>query len=151
MSAFGGNFVFASDVGPGWVDYAASLALTATTTNPTKGNSTYEAYYWAPTNADIVIYRGRIVIGSTFSAGSGLYRISLPVTAAAVSVGNDPDILWVLDNGTNIRVGATNILTSTTLEMHLDSAGGGLSNTGPAGAGWATGDEIRWKILYQPA
>lgn len=135
---------------PGWTDYSASLTLTATTTNPTKGNSTYEAAYRRSASGDIVQFRGRITIGSTFAAGSGNYRISLPVTATSSAIGTTAGSGFVLDNGTANFIMVTNILTTTTLEMHLNNSLSGLGSAGP-GTAWATGDQIRWSFAYQAA
>src|SRR5690242_10017671 len=67
---------------PGWTDFSASLALTAVTTNPTKGNSVYVAQYRYVTGADVCDFEFEITIGSGFAAGSGTYRINLPVACA---------------------------------------------------------------------
>lgn len=138
-------------IAPGWTDYSSSLTLTAVTTNPTKGNSTYTSNYRRSTGSDMVVFRGRIIIGSTFSAGSGAYRLSLPVTAASGAVSNTTGSVYVLDSGTAHRVMVCNILSTTTMEIAVELAGAILGSGGPAGAGWATSDEIRWTITYQAA
>lgn len=60
-----------------WVDYSASFVLASDGTQPTLGNSTVDARYqrsWNTIEADITI-----LIGSTFSAGTGIYLFKAPV------------------------------------------------------------------------
>lgn len=130
-------------------DYSASLTLTAATTNPTKGNSTYAAKYTQI--GKLVYYTARIAIGSTFAAGSGSYRLSLPVTAASASASQDLGSVLVTDSGTAALVGTCLLQSTTTLEVWIANiTGGALSSTGP-GTAWANGDVIQVSIRYEAA
>jgi hypothetical protein len=135
---------------PGWTDYSSSLTVTASVTNPTKGNSTYTSAYRRTTDADWVIFRGRIIIGSTWVVGSGSYRLSLPVTAHTDAVANTIGSAYVFDTGTANLLASVNILSTTTAELHLNNSLAALGSGGP-GTAWATNDEIRWTLVYQAA
>lgn len=64
------------EVGDPWISYAGTFTFTGTTTNPTLGNSTVVAKYRRI--GKTVHVRIKIIVGSTFAAGSGNYRFSLP-------------------------------------------------------------------------
>lgn len=148
MTTFAGNTIFASDVSPGWVDYSATFTLTATSVNPTKGNSLYVARYHLPGNGDMVHVQVRIDIGSTFSAGSGVYRFLLPFVAdtADVSIG----ACYILDTGTANRMAVVRRETSTHVSVYLNGALSAITEAG-SGTAWATGDIIQFAFTYQSA
>lgn len=135
---------------PGWIDYSSSFVLSATTTNPTKGNSTYMAHYRYPAGGDIVTVRIYILIGSTFAAGSGLYRFSLPVPASANSILGSVGMVFCSDTGTAGRMGVAKFVASnpTQLEIFPDNNGSPFSNTIPQV--WAAGDWISLQMDYEP-
>jgi len=135
---------------PDWTDYSASFALTAATTNPTKGNSTYSARYRRPANADLIHYEGKITIGSTFAVGSGVYRLSLPVNASTLAQANAVGQGYIFDTGTANRQVTLRADAATYLQMYLHDSLSGITNTGP-GTAWATGDIIAWSFYYEPA
>lgn len=128
-----------------WTDYSSSLSITASPTPPTKGNSTYTAHY--KQIGKVVHYAGSITIGSTFSAGSGTYSFSLPVTAEASALGTGP--VWINDSGTAILLGMLLLSSTTAFQIYLPS-GAGLGSAGP-GTAWATNDGIRFSIAYEAA
>lgn len=134
---------------PGWTTYAG-LTITAPTTNPTKGNSTYTGRYRRHDGGDVIDYEVYILIGSTFSAGSGLYRFSVPVNASAAStlgaVGNG----YIFDNGTANRPVAVTFETASQLNLFLPSSTTGIASGG-SGTAWANGDIIKFSIRYEPA
>lgn len=148
MTVYAGNVIFASDVSPGWVDYSSTFTLTATTTNPTKGNSTYAARYQYPTGGDLIETEIRIDIGSTFAAGSGVYRFLLPFAAntsdTAIGAG------YILDTGTANRNVVVRRETSTQVSIYLNAALTAITDAG-SGTAWATGDIIQFSYRYQPA
>lgn len=148
MTTFAGNEINASDVSPGWNDYSSTFTLTATTTNPTKGNSTYAARYHYPSGGDMVHVQVRIDIGSTFSAGSGVYRFLLPFSAngsdASIGAG------YVLDTGTANRSVVVRRETTTQVSCYLNGALTALTDAG-SGTAWATGDIIQFAFTYQAA
>lgn len=123
-----------------------SPALTATTTNPTLGNSTLAGQYVRI--GDLVYFRIQLTIGSTFTAGTGVYLLSLPVASAV---------------GANFAIGSGFILNSalrkpvvpssestTTVRMIRCSNETAVDNTGP-GAAWATGNVATISGVYLAA
>lgn len=142
----------ASLTGTGWTDYSASFVLGADTTPPTQGNSVYNAAYRRPSESDAVDYEFCITIGSTFSAGSGAYRIPVPVTPSSGSVIRSVGPMHILDAGTRYYCGVVKFEPATVfLRLYRDNLIGSLSHTGNGGAAWATGDTISGSIRYEPA
>lgn len=130
-------------IAPGWTDYSSSFALTATTTNPTLGNSVLVARYRRPTGADVMDVQLGITIGSTFSPGSGSYRWSLPFAVQSF------DLVachgTITESGIALRVGGTHLNTTTTFYAWYD---GSLVQIGSAGlsTGWTAGDEMNFTL-----
>lgn len=134
-----------SNTAPGWTSYA--LSWTAATTNPTIGNSTVTAHYRRVSGGDLVIVRVSIGIGSTFSAGSGTYSWSLPVTAAA-NWGGSIGALYVFDSGAAPRAGGIVKLENTTT---MTGVMGTSAITHASPQAWAQNDEIKFTVMYEPA
>lgn len=135
---------------PNWTDYSNSFALTAVTTDPTKGNSTYSARYRRPANCDLIHYEGKITIGSTFSPGSGIYRFSVPVNASALAIANTVGQGYIFDNGTANRQGTVKFEAAGFFNIYLHDSLSGFTNSG-SGTAWATNDTISWSLVYEPA
>lgn len=91
---------------PGWADQNAdnmdtidalfrastgtySVTFTAATTNPTLGTGGFTEGKWVRLFPRMVIVFFRVVAGSTFTAGSGDYRINLPFAMDASLIGSD--------------------------------------------------------------
>lgn len=151
MTFFAGDTLAAAAlndiIAPGWVDYSGTFTLTATTTNPTKGNSTYQAYYRRPATADVCDVQIYISIGSTFAAGSGSYRFLLPFT------GRSTDLMVVagagLEQGVAFRCFGSQFVDTTHFEVWGDGAGVVLGSAGYFGAGgWTTSDFIKLVLRY---
>lgn len=129
-----------------WSDYSASFVIGAATTPPTKGSSTYSAWYRRLGHT--VDYSFSITIGSGWSSGSGAYRIPLPVASVAprIHVGR----LYVQDSGTGFLTGSLffNSASDTYLSMIThNSTTVFLGSAGP-GTAWASGDIIQGSITY---
>jgi hypothetical protein len=129
-----------------WTDFSSSFTITAVTTNPGKGTSTYIAHY---------LQRGKTVdfffsVGVGFSSGgSGAYRFLLPVTANASLIGMGP--AWVNDTGTAFRVGVCTFVNTTHVEIYLSNITGAALGDGGPGTVWAIGDVIKASITYEAA
>jgi hypothetical protein len=153
MTFFAGDTLPASALNdllaPGWTDYSGTFTLTATTTNPTKGNSTYLARYRRPDGSDKVDVEIYILIGSTFAAGSGLYRFLLPVAASANAILSAVGAVYVADVGTAGRTAVARILDATHVECLRNGDASVFTNTLPQT--WATGDIIQISISYEAA
>lgn len=131
-------------IGP-TVDYSGTFTFTASTTNPTKGNSTYTAKY-AYLSTNRIIVDIRITIGSTFVAGTGIYIWSLPVASTAHAANATVGCLYILDSGVALRVGCTIHNTVNGLQGILNGAGSPIGNTSQT---WNTNDEIRITHIYE--
>lgn len=127
-----------------WTDYGTDTTiLTATTTNPTKGNSTWAARYVQYNRT--VHMALQYVIGSTFSAGSGTYRFLLPVEASPIN----PSIGAVMINeaGVTSRAGMAVTISTTHFEIYWDQ--GGPASSAGLSTSWTNGDYIRMSLTYQ--
>lgn len=146
-----GAFTAALGVALGaWTDYSSSFVLTATTTNPTKGGSTYTARYVQI--GQTIIYQFRILIGAGFAVGSGNYRISLPVAAQASAPSIARGTAFLNDAATASRLGILRVATSTYLQVEFLNGASVvlLGDTGP-GSAWTTGDAVDGSIIYEAA
>jgi len=129
-----------------WTSYSGTFTLTASSVNPSLGNSVVTARYRdLGKTADIDI---TIVIGSTFTAGTGDYRFSIPVTMRALNQGAGG--CYVLDLGTAHKGGITPVGFSTTsLIAALPSGSTVIGHNQPQV--WAAGDEIRMSVRVEKA
>lgn len=145
-------------LGRGWVDISSTFVIGAVTTPPTKGNSTYVVTYRRPGSTgtgvtgfgDLVHVNGYVLIGSTFSAGSGVYRFPVPFNASANAILAACGSVFVFDNTTANRCGTCVFGSATWVELYVDGSASALTHAG-SGTAWATGDIIRWSIAYEPA
>ena len=151
MPLLAGQIITADALTPGWTPFTPSLS--ATTTNPTLGTgSTAEGEYRS--DGSLITVRFRFVFGSSMNAGSGAYRISLPVSAHAD---------WVPVSGALTSVGQCRIrdesvttdylafvrLHSTTL-LAMEIPGTGSVTSGVPFV-WAASDSIHGVVQYRPA
>jgi hypothetical protein len=135
---------------PGWTDYSSSWVLDALSVTPTKGNSTYSAYYRRPSGSDAIDFEFYVLIGSTFSAGSGVYRFPVPFNASAGSILRTTGSAYIFDNGTANRTGALRFEAAGYFNLFINAAASAITHTG-SGTAWATGDIIAGTIRYEPA
>lgn len=137
--------------GPGAITYGSdTTSLTATGSNPSKGDSSYAMEYLRAVDSPLIVARFKFVIGSTFGPGEGLYRFLLPAAASAGSISCAAGVARVVDNGVTIRVGAVLVVDATHCSITLDGFGDELGSDGP-GTGWAGSDQIIGQILYEMA
>lgn len=120
-----------------WTSFSGTFTLTASSVNPSLGNSTVTARQRTiGKTVDIDI---TIVIGSTFSAGTGDYRFSIPVTLRSSTQG--AGACYVQDLGTAHKGGGTVFPQSTTTLQVANPSGSNLIGAA-APQVWATGDVI---------
>jgi hypothetical protein len=131
------------EIGAAWESWTP--ALTATTTNPTLGTGGSTAGRYGRIQK-IVVGIGLVTFGTSgTAAGSGLYYVSLPVTAkfAGEVIGD-----WQSYDGTSAwRVG--NIVSDTTSRAYLMYENNFVSNTQPWA--WGASDFIRFSFTYEAA
>jgi hypothetical protein len=128
-----------------WPTYAA--AWTGGVTNPTLGNGT--ATYKFLQIGKMVHIKGKILMGSTTTFGSGTWFVSLPVTAADV-VGAGSCIIFDSSTPATQEGGSCNLSSSTALQFFPGSGGGTVKANNPMAA-WASGDILTWSMDYEAA
>lgn len=137
-------------IGSGWTDYSGTFTLTASSVNPTKGNSTYAAFYRRPNAGDLVHVRIYVLIGSTFVVGTGDYQFSLPVNAHAAEVTGGIGTCYYLDTsaGTNY-IGVCRPTSASFVKLIVDRQANFLGAANPVTP--ATGDTYMIKYAYEAA
>lgn len=137
-----------------WIDYSGTFTLTASTTPPTKGNSTYSAQY-LKIHPKLWFVQNKLTLGSTFAPGSGTYRFSTPAAASVLSIANMGGTLYVNDSGTALRSGVVspNGAAGYVTAMYQTSAAGVAVDLTSAGTGtaWANLDGILLNYWMIPA
>ena len=134
---------------------AYTPVLTAVTTNPTLGTgSTVTARYQR--QYGLVTYQGFILFGTAgTAAGSGAYRISLPVTAQTGIHKRRMSIVNAYDASAGHHcIMSAQLVTSTTMEAIFSNTWP-LGNYTEMGASqpmtWAASDEIAFSVTYEAA
>lgn len=131
-----------------WTSYTPTL--TASTTNPT--NWTQTGYYMQA--GKLVHVKGALTAGASMTAGSGTYRIALPVNASttlanALCEGS----FYLRDDSTgNARSDVACYVANTAYVQMLYAAGGApgvVSNSVPWT--WAASDTIQFAFTYEAA
>lgn len=134
---------------PTWTAYTP--ALTATTTNPTLGSGSTASGRYCQTGK-LVVCQVWIVFGSSgTNAGSGSYRVSLPVTAAsplrtggAFPIGHG----WTLQ--ASLGLVTVEQVDTTKVEMRVGGAGPNVVTDGFPAA-WGANHEISLSFTYEAA
>lgn len=131
-----------------WTSYAGTL--TSTGTNPTLGNSHFFTSYQM-LNAKTCVVKFRLLVGGTWSPGSGDYLISLPFAAATDTDGKAEGVgsFWINDSGVAFRAGVLFFDTSTTAVKGAFNGTGTL--VGASSQTWNNPDEYRGTIIYEIA
>jgi hypothetical protein len=142
-----------NSIGASWETWTP--ALTASTTNPTLGSGSTATGRYTRINK-LVVATFTIVFGSSPNAGSGTYRISLPITAQGTQqyYENTEGTMLIRDNSTQFQYQATFYNnTTTTIEMAYSATYGGalvnVSNANPWT--WAASDSLSGLIIYEAA
>lgn len=137
--------------GSGWTDYSGTFALTASSVNPTKGNSVYAAYWRRAAGSDLVEVRIAVTIGASgFVAGTGDYRFSLPVNASTAEIATGIGEVYYLDTsaGTNY-VGVAVPVNTAYVQLIVDRQANYLGAANPVVP--AAGDVYKIRFTYEPA
>ena len=137
-----------------WTSYTP--VLTAATTNPTLGTGSTQSGYYSQIGK-FVFYRFYIAFGTSgTNAGSGSYRISLPVNAATTGGAGPTTLgsLFIFDSSTsNAYTGLMGNVSNATYLSDIYYAQGAalaaVSHNTPFA--WAASDQIRGFIVYEAA
>lgn len=132
---------------PGWTSYG-SIAWSSSGTQPALGNGTLVGRYRRTSSSDLVIFEFRLTIGSTTTFGTGTYWISVPVTPSATATTNSSGHGYILDSGTLDKICGFKFEDNTKLTP-IGTTGGVVTPTNPQT--WATSDQLRGWIAYEPA
>ena len=130
-----------------WTSYTPTL--TASTTNPT--NWTQTGYYMRA--GKLVICKFILTAGASVTAGSGTYRVALPVNASTtISVG--PSMAYVFDSSASaIMHPRISIDNTAYVGLWYPAAWPSGANTA-VGSGtytWAQNDQIAGALVYEAA
>lgn len=123
-------------------------ALTAVTTSPTLGTgSTAEGYYKQV--GKLVVWWARLVFGTGAAAGTGSYRVSLPVTAVTRTGAVFGQGILYDDSASTAALTVCKFVSTTTVEMLIGSATEVVSDANPWT--WAQSDYITLSGMYEAA
>jgi len=125
-----------------------TLTWTAASVNPSLGNGSKSAFYLRA--GKLVVYTGRISMGSTTTFGTGKWLVDLPVAPVAsgsVSTICGAGIVYDADTGGNRK--PCTAWYADTSHIEFNSDGGEVAATVPFT--WATSDQLRWLFLYEAA
>lgn len=123
-------------------------AWTASTTNPVLGNGTLSAKYCR--NSDTILGSVALTMGSTTTFGTGVYSISLPVAAAALSIDQISSGIMV-DTSTGNRYVIAAAIASGSLTARFFVSGITTSITESSPFTWANGDLLYFQFSYRCA
>lgn len=143
MGFIAGQKLVGSDFGA-WTSYTP--AWTGATTNPVLGNGTMVGSYM-PIGKTIHL-KGKIIMGTTTTFGSGTWFISLPVTAVDI-VGSGAVTIFDASLATNKQGGSCNLASFTTIQFWPGTGNGPVTNTVPMT--WAAADLLIWSFTYEAA
>jgi hypothetical protein len=131
-----------------WISFTPTL--TASTTNPTLGTGSNRLGYYTQIGK-LIIYAFEVRFGSSgASAGSGNYRISLPVTAKADPLYARGGSLTYNDaSAFTARLGVAIIADPSYVELNFDAGTFYVTNSAPFT--WSNDDGIRGTLIYEAA
>lgn len=138
-----------SNTAPGWTSYTPTW--TASTTNPVIGNGTITGQYRRSANSDIVHWWLRILIGSTTTFGSGIYRFGIgavPALSAGAKLWAAPGG-WTRDASSTANYSIVGRWDSGSNTFIASEHGSLLTPTLPFT--FANGDEIVLSGWHEPA
>jgi hypothetical protein len=128
-----------------WTDY--TTVWTASTTNPAIGNGHIDGRYCRTNN--LVVFQGIILMGTTTTYGSGVYRISLPINARSANGAVGYAILLDASAGYTGYTGVGMMVTTSTFEFRIGNAQTIFSPTTPITLN--NGDQLRFTLIYEAA
>jgi hypothetical protein len=131
---------------PGWIPYTPIWA--ASGTQPNKGASGTLAGRWRRSNSsDIITVEVRLIADGTTTFGTGFYTWSLPVNASADAILFSSGRGNIYDSSALTRYGVSAMIDAANAVI-LNGHNGTIAQTVPFT--WASGDQMRFTIDYQP-
>lgn len=134
----------ANSIGAAWETYTPTW--TSNATNPVLGNGTLTGTYCRINK--LVITSFKLLMGSTTTYGTGVYRISLPIAARDADQTFGTVIGYDASTGLfySLLVSST---TSTQVYLSYGTAGGVFAATVPIT--WAASDQVKGTFIYEAA
>lgn len=134
-----------------WTSYTP--VLTSTGTNPNLGSSGTEDGIYTVINDLVIVSFYLRFSGTGVSAGTGDYRISLPINADTGSPeGRINGIGWLFDSSLSTGYSALPyIATATTVGMYNAVGSSGLDVGATSPFSFTTSDQIRGQVIYKAA
>lgn len=129
-----------------WSTYTPTW--TASGTAPVLGNGTISGRYAQVRK--LVFCTGILTMGSTTTFGTGVWSVSLPVTAVTSTTGIYVGASYLHDNSViaNRRTGCQTVATTTTASAY-SATGGQIAPAAPFT--WAVSDKWSWSLVYEAA
>jgi len=130
--------------------------LTAVTTNPTLGSGSTATMEYRMIFYNTVWFYGVIQFGSSPTAGSGFYSISLPLASASSSIQVEIGPMKLFDASTTEHKTAVGDIFTSSNKIDRIRFNGTASEAGSTVAHnapwtWASGDSIRFSGIYRVA
>jgi hypothetical protein len=120
----------------------------ASTTNPVLGNGTLSAKYCR--NSDTILGSVALTMGSTTTFGTGVYSISLPVPAAALSIDQiSSGIMVDVSTGNRYVIAAAIASGGNTARFFVSGITTSITESSPFT--WANGDLLSFQFSYRCA
>lgn len=134
--------------GSAWTSWTPTL--TAVTTNPTMGTGALRTGGYEQDGRRVTC-RGHIKFGTSgAAAGSGIYEVSLPVTAKSLSPGRQQGSVTAFDNsGNDFADGAVFIESGATTKARFSIDSTVVTNAWPWT--WANLDQLDFTLTYEAA
>jgi hypothetical protein len=123
--------------------------LTASTTNPVLGTGAVASAKYLLWGGRMCSYWGNITAGSTFTAGSGQYFVSLPVAAGSNPSVLTPGAAMMRDNSAGTVLPGSAYLASSATTLSIVSPSGIIGSGTPWA--WAASDYMNWFVTYETA
>lgn len=138
---------FLVSVYPAWQSHVP--VLTATSSNPDLGTGPTQYGDYLESETGLVIYQFGIIFGTSPDAGSGTYKISLPVTARHLD--HFIGVVWIRDAATADRAALARVDTADPdlLEMRVDELNVSVAHNQPWA--WTAADQIKGSVMYERA
>jgi len=132
-------------IAPGWTSFTPTWTVSAGSVSI--GNGTLAGRYRQVQGSDTLIAQFRLIAGSTTTYGSGFWIFAPPITPSTNAVNHAVGCGYINDSGTQSRICTVRFVGATGIVA--DTGTGVVTNSSPQT--WATNDELRFVIEYDPA
>jgi len=134
-----------NSIGAAWESYTPTW--TGSTSNPSVGSGFIEGFYCQIQT--LIIVSGYVIPGASWSAGSGTYRVSLPINAKGTNAPIGYGTLLDASAGYVAYFGPALRQSATTAEFRIGNGAGLWSSSVPITL--AQSDQMRFTLIYEAA